>query len=256
MNHCRYTNVTCTPLHSIVTYHFNYPPHSSSLAFPFAEVELALLAQKLLAIEVHQATFICQYLLISSFLLFVVVGFFLTIFLFSFVLPKLIILGQEGQETSSKHEWFQKDTLARRCYKTTARFPFLFNKWAYHFILCPAITILRVYHHNFNFSIGLPASISIHRMSRVTCTTVLFMMQSKAVGDWAVTAFLMHKKSLFLLALYYKHLKVFIFSSSSFLSSQKEQQGLDRVCWIQVSHSSTFRLCFARSINREHISNC
>lgn len=189
---------------------------------------------------------IFQYLPVSSLCLF---------FFFSLILPKLIILGQEGQETSSKHEWFQQDNLARRCCKTTACFPFLFDKWAYYFILCPAITSLRLCHHNFNFPTGLPASISIHPMYRMSRSTVLFTMQSKAVGEWAVTVFPMHKNPLFLLALYYKQLKVSIFSPSSFLSSQKEQQGVDIVCWIQVSNLSTFRACFARSISRKCISN-
>lgn len=171
MNHCRPADDICTPLHCVVTYHFHYPQHSSYFAFPFAEVKSGFLVQRLLPIEVHQDTLYFNIFL--SLLCFV-------LFLFFFTLPKLIIV---GQETSSRHEWFQQDALARRCYKTTARFPFLLNKWAYHFIQCPATTNLRVCYHNFNFSTGLPASILIHHMSGMTRTTVLFMMQSKAVGE-------------------------------------------------------------------------
>ena len=170
INHCRPTDDTCTLLLPIVTYLFHYPPHSSLFVFPFSEVESDFLAQRLLPIEVHGTAL---YFNIFLFLLCLVNFFF-------FILPKLIIL---GQEISSTHERFQLDTLARRCYKTTACFPFLFNTCAYHFILCPAITILRVRHRNFNFSTGLPASISIHLKSRMTQTNILFTMQSKAVGE-------------------------------------------------------------------------
>lgn len=88
-------------------------------------------------------------------------------------------------------------------------------------------------------------------MSRMTHTTILFTMQSKTVGERAVTAFPMHKIPLFLSALYYKHLKASIFSSSYFLSSQKKQERLDRTCRMQVSNLSTFRACFAMSISRK-----
>lgn len=76
-------------------------------------------------------------------------------------------------------------------------------------------------------------------------------MQSKTVGERAVTAFPMHKIPFFLSALYYKQLKASIFSSSYFLSSQKKQERLDRTCRMRVSNLSTFRACFAMSISRK-----
>lgn len=53
----------------------------------------------------------------------------------------------------------------------------------------------------------------------------------------------------FFLALYYKDLKVSVFSLLHFLSSQKEQQGLVRVSWMLVSYSSAFTVCFSKSIS-------